>query len=123
MVEMDTNRRYPKLGDVAKGDIFVEIDGKQKKFMKKTEYEEYEKSLEPAKIKYQKGVTKALREKAESFNIEVTEKTSKEELEKAIDEAELAALIAKAVELEVEDTENLSREQLEAAIKEKEDNA
>lgn len=89
MAETDTGNRFPASTDVGKGDQLVEVEGR-KMFISKDEWAEMNASATSNNIRYKAGVTKALRDEAASFGIEVYETTTKDELIAAINEAKAA---------------------------------
>lgn len=93
MAETDKGNRFPAGTDVSRGDQLVESEG-IKIFISKDEWVELKKQAAAveaaAKPKFQTGVTKALRDEAATYEIEVYETTTKDELVTAIEEAKAA---------------------------------
>lgn len=83
MMETDKGYKYPAGSDVDKGDQLIKQNGK-KYFVSADEFKEMNASNKP---KFQKGVTKALRDEAAELGVEVFESTTKDELILAMEEA------------------------------------
>lgn len=87
MAETDKGEKFPAGDTVDKGDYLIAQNGRRY-FVSAEEFKDLTNGDKP---KFQKGVTKALRDEAQSLEVEVFESTTKEELIAAIEEAKLSS--------------------------------